>query len=100
MPGQRVARPRRLTGPVERKVKADLAALLTAHPMGEALSQMALTLAVAMDRIQETGKGLMVLPAVNRELRDNLAELSRLAVNDDDPLADELSTAVRNETES
>jgi hypothetical protein len=91
---------RRRIGPVERKVKADIAALITAHPMGEALTQMALTLAAAMDRIQETGKGLMVLPAVSRELRDNLAELSRLAVNDDDPLADELSTPLRDSAES
>lgn len=68
--------------------------------MGEALTQMSVTLAAEMDRIQDTGRGIMVLPAVNRELRDNLAELSRLAVNDDDPLADELSTAVRDETES
>lgn len=68
--------------------------------MGEALTQMALTLAAAMDRIQEGGKGLMVLPALNRELRDNLAELSRLAVNDDDPLADELSAPVRDTPES
>jgi hypothetical protein len=85
---------------VERKVRADIAALITTHPMGEAITQMALTLAAAMDRITETGKGLMVLPAVNRELRDNLAELARLAVNDDDPLADELSAPVRDSAES
>jgi hypothetical protein len=91
---------RRRVGQVERKVKADIAALITAHPMGEALTQMSVTLAAEMDRIQDTGKGIMVLPAVNRELRDNLAELSRLAVNDNDPLADELSTAVRDEAES
>ena len=91
-----MATQRRRAGPVERKVKADLAALITAHQMGEALTQMALTLAQAMDRIQETGRGLMVLPALNRELRDNLAELARLAVNDDDPFADELSAPVRN----
>lgn len=91
---------RRRTGRVERKVRADIAALITAHPMGESLTQMALSLAAAMDRIEEGGKGLMVLPALNRELRDNLAELSRLAVNDDDPFADELSTAVRHASQS
>jgi len=80
-------------------VKADLAALITTHQMGEALSQMALALARAMDRIEVTGRGLMVLPAMNRELRDNLAELARMAVNDDDPLADELSTPVRDTPE-
>jgi hypothetical protein len=59
--------PRRRRGPVERKVRADIAALVTAHPMGEALTEM------------------------NRELRANLAELSRMAVGDGDDLADELS---------
>jgi hypothetical protein len=91
---------RRRRGPVERRVKADITALITAHPMGEALTEMALTLAAAMDRIQETGKNVMVLPALNRELRDNLAELARLAENDDDPIADELSAPVRDEEES
>lgn len=91
---------RRRVGRVERKVKADIAALVTTHPMGEALTEMAIALAATMDTIRETGRGVMVLPALNRELRDNLAELSRLAVNDDDPFADELSTAVRDEPES
>ena len=63
--------------------------------MGEALTAMSLTLAWAVDHIRETGKGLMVLPATNRELRDNLTELARLAVDDADDLADELSAPVR-----
>lgn len=91
---------RRRTGSVERKVRADVGALITAHPMGEALSEMSLTLAWAIDHIRETGKGLMVLPATSRELRDTLIELARLAVDDDDPLADELSAPVRDEQES
>jgi hypothetical protein len=91
---------RRRIGRVERKTRADIVALITAHPMGEALTEMSLTLAWAIDHIRETGKGLMVLPATNRELRDNLTELARLAVNDDDPLADELSAPVRDEEES
>ena len=84
-------------GSVEVKVRADLDALVTAHPVGEALSEMSLTLAWAIDRIRETGKGLMVLPATSRELRDTLLELARLAIDDDDPLADELSAPVRHE---
>jgi hypothetical protein len=81
-------------------VRKDIAALVTAHPMGEALTGMSLTLAWAIDHIRETGKGLMVLAATNRELRDTLIELSRLAVDDSDDLADELSAAVRNPEES
>jgi len=87
--------PRRKIGPVERQVKRDIAALMTAHPMGEALTAMALTLAWTVDHIRETGKGLMVLAATNRELRDTLTELARLAVDDSDDFADELSAPVR-----
>lgn len=78
--------PRRRRGPVERKVRADIAALVTAHPMGEALTEMSYNLA----RVLDEGAGLATA-AVNRELRANLTELSRLAVDDGDDLADELS---------
>ena len=78
--------PRRRRGPVERKVRADIAALITAHPMGEALAEMSYNLARSLDE----GAGLATA-AVNRELRANLTELSRLAVDDGDDLADELS---------
>ena len=37
--------PRARRGPVERKVRADIAALVTAHPMGEALAEMSYNLA-------------------------------------------------------
>jgi hypothetical protein len=67
-----------------------VAALVSVHPMGEALAEMAFTLARALD----DGAGLATA-AVNRELRANLMELSRLAVDDGDDLADELSTPVR-----
>jgi hypothetical protein len=73
-------------GPVERKVRSDIAALVTAHPMGEALTEMSYNLA----RVLDQGAGLATA-AVNRELRANLTELSRLAVDDGDDLADELS---------
>ena len=94
-----MATQRRRIGPVERQVRRDLAAVMTAHPMGEALSAMSLTLAWAMDHIRETGKGLMVLPATNGQLRDNLTELARLAVDDADDFADELSAPVRDAEE-
>jgi hypothetical protein len=86
--------PRRRRGPVERKVRADIASVMTAHPMGEALAEMSYNLARALD----DGAGLATA-AVNRELRANLTELARLAVNDSDDLADELSAPVRDTPE-
>lgn len=88
-------------GLVESRVRADLAALLTAHPMGESLSAMSVTLA----RVLDNGQGLMGVAAINRELRENLAELTRLAVDDGDDLGDALSVpavpaAVRDAPES
>ena len=74
-------------GTVERKVRADIAALVTAHPMGEALAEMSYNLA----RVLDEGAGLATA-AVNRELRANLTELGRLAVDDDDTFEADLST--------
>ena len=93
-------RQRRKIGPVERKVKADIGALVTMHPMGEALTEMSLNLARTLDE----GAGLATA-AINRELRANLTELSRLAVDDSDDLADDLSapelpSEIRDEQES
>jgi len=83
-------------GPVEAKVREDLEALITAHPMGESLAAMSINLARTLD----AGAGLAVA-AVNRELRANLIELARLGVDGDDgDFDDELSTPVRDETES
>ncbi len=76
-------------GPVECKVASDIEALVSTHPMGEALSAMSLALARTLDQ----GAGLAVA-AVNRELRANLVELSSMADNDDDLDAD-LSTPLR-----
>jgi hypothetical protein len=89
-----MATQRRRIGPVERKVRADLRALITAHPMGESLAEMSLNLA----RVLDDGAGLAVA-AVNRELRANLTELARLAVDDSDDLEHELSTPVRDTPE-
>lgn len=74
-------------GSVERQVRNDIEALVTAHPAGEALAEMSYALA----RLLDNATGGMAAAAINRELRENLAELSRLAVDDGDELADELS---------
>ena len=76
-------------GPVEAKVRADVEALMTAHPMGESLAEMSFSLARDLD----AGAGMMAA-ALNRELRANLVELARLGVNGDDDLDAALSTPV------
>jgi hypothetical protein len=90
-----LATQRRRIGPVEREVRKDIRALVTEHPMGEALAAMSLNLARTLDE----GAGLATA-AVNRELRANLLELSRLAVDDNDELDAELSAAVRDDARS
>jgi hypothetical protein len=75
-------------------VRADIEALVSAHPMGESLAEMSLNLARTLD----AGAGLATA-AVNRELRANLLELSRLAVDDADDFADDLSAPVRDAEE-
>lgn len=82
-------------GPVEAKVREDIGALISSHPMGEALAEMSFNLARTLDE----GAGLAVA-AVNRELRANLVELARLGVADDDDLDAALSTPVRDDPES
>ncbi len=84
-----------MQGPVERAVRADVGALLTAHPMGEALSALAFTLARTLD----DGAG-MSAAAVSRELRATLEDLRRLGVSDDDGFESELSAPVRDPSES
>lgn len=78
-------------GPVETKVRADVDALVSSHPMGEALAELAFTLARTLDQ----GAG-MAVAAVGRELRATLAELAGMGVSDDDDLEDRLSAPVRN----
>ena len=75
-------------GPVERMVRADVGALVSVHPMGEALAEMSFSLAQALD-----GElGGMARAALNRELRQNLVELANMGVGDDDDLDAQLST--------
>jgi len=82
--------PQPVYGDVETKVRQDVGALVTEHPMGEALSAMSFNLARTLDE----GAGLAVA-AVNRELRANLVELARLEVHsDDDDFGDALSEPV------
>lgn len=76
-----------MVGPIERRVRADVDALMIAHPMGEALAEMSFSLAEALDG----GMGGMARAAVNRELRMNLIELAGMGVDDDD-LDQQLST--------
>lgn len=81
-------------GPVERKVRADVDALLTAHPMGEGLAEMAFTLARTLDQ----GAG-MAAAAVSRELRATLTDLAGMVLDDDDDFETELSSKVRDAPE-
>lgn len=96
MAARKPVKPKPVYGDVETKVRQDVGALITEHPMGEALSEMAFKLARTLDE----GAGLAVA-AVNRELRANLVELARLEVSsDDDDFGDALSTPVRDTEET
>ncbi len=89
----------RLYGPVEAKTREDVAALVTAHPMGESLAEAAYVLARTLD----DGAGLSTA-AVGRELRAYLTELASMGVEDDDLDADlsapDMPSPVRDPEES
>lgn len=74
-------------GPIERQVRADVDALMSEHPMGEALAAMAFKMARLLDGSVQH----MAVAGINRELRETLLELARLGVDDDDDLDVELS---------
>lgn len=74
-------------GAIERQVRADVEALVSEHPMGEALAAMAFKLARLLDGSVQH----MAVAAINRELRETLLELASLGVDDDDDLEAELS---------
>lgn len=86
-------------GPVERQVRADVAALMTAHPMGESLAEMAFNLAGTLD--SGDVKDLAVA-GISRELRETLCELAKLSEAGDDGLSAALSvpTSFRDTSES
>lgn len=75
-------------GAVEKAVRADVGALMSEHPMGEALAEMVYNLARRMDLDTE---GVRVA-ALNRELRETLRELAGMGVGDDDDLDSILGT--------
>lgn len=82
-------------GSIETTVRADVEALMTGHPMGESLAEMAYCLA----RMLDEGAG-MAAAAVNRELRATLEDLRRLGVAGDDDFEAELSAPVRDASDS
>jgi hypothetical protein len=83
-------------GVVEAKVRDDVAAILTAHPMGEALAEGAYFLARMLDRGVED----KVAAGIWREVRMTLAELARFKVGSDGEFESDLSTPVRDTEES
>lgn len=80
--------PARRPGSVETQVRRDVGALVSSHPMGEALAAMAFRLAAMLD---DQDLQRMAAAGISRELRETLTELARLEVEDDDDLDVELS---------
>lgn len=69
------------------QVRRDVDALVSGHPMGEALAAISFRLAELLD-----GPLLpMAVAGITRELRETLLELARLGVDDDDDFGAELS---------
>lgn len=77
-------------GRVEARARADVAALVTAHPMGESLAELAYWLARQLDM----GPGKEG-PGYALQLRMTLVELARLGVESDDDFEAGLSAPVR-----
>ena len=88
MEGAPVARtPQREPGPVERAVREDVEQLGDLVGVEPSLSEMAYNLAREIDA--GGGEDSKTLPALNRELRQTLAQLLEgRAVDDDDDLGD------------
>ena len=86
-------------GPIEARVRADVDALVTGHPMGESLGEVAFMLARRLD--DAAGTKDLAVAGISKELRETLVELAGMGVGDDD-LADALSvpTAFRDSPES
>lgn len=91
-------------GELERAVRADMAAVVSAAPFGESLAELAILLAGVLTDLVERPSPLTMHynPAsLSRELRAVLGELAAASVGDDDDLAAALSrisdvpTAVR-----
>lgn len=76
-----------LWGPIEVKVRSDIEALISEHPMGESLAEMAFGLARRLDGSVKNADAA----AVNKELRETLCVLAGKAGADSDDLSDALS---------
>lgn len=75
-------------GSVEAKTRQDVAALMSAHPAGEALAEAAYAMARLVDHYPA------VATSANRELRANLEALTGMGVDGDADLDGLLSTPV------
>jgi hypothetical protein len=76
-------------GPIEENVRLNISTLSTAHPMVDALAEVAYRLARSLDG------GLAEHEAtLSKELRAVLADLASVPATDDDDLAAELSSPV------
>ena len=74
-------------GLVESKVRADIAALMSEHPMGEALEAVAITLARTLD-----AGAAMGVASIAKELRETLKDLAGMGVGGGSDLEGVLST--------
>lgn len=80
-----------MAGRIEESTRLNVAGLNTAHPMSDALAELAFSLAKSLD----TGADAQL----SRELRATLAELASIAPPDGDDFASDLSTPVRGDGE-
>ena len=81
-------------GPVEAAVRSDVEALISGHPMGESLAEIAYLLAGSIDgRRCECGDRVVPVnePGLARELRDTLSELAGMQAGDGDDFDEALS---------
>ena len=88
-PAQKQKSPQGEGGAIERQVRRDIDALITEHPMGESLAQLAFRLSASLDG----GAGQMEA-ALSRELRATLDALAGMGVSGDSDLDAALSTPV------
>ncbi len=74
-------------GRIEQMTRADVGAMVSSHPMGEALSEMAFAAARRLDGDVEDKS----YPGIMRQLQAVLVELTKYAAAEVDDLDDELS---------
>lgn len=75
-----------MAGRIEESTRLNVAALSTAHPMSDALAELAFSLAASLDIASDA--------QISKELRATLAELASVTPPEDDDLATELSAPV------